>query len=335
MSQETFYLDSGLESDGWDVNPDFPVQLSLPNWGIRTREQSPITPPPSARARSPPPIGVDDHAQLQESYNQLLTEHRSRPRFFTPPPTLYEGELSSLDEDFDADHDHEGPREELHPAPVPDTLSNVIGYEHIFTFVPGTMGAIAIDQGVALDALEQAGSFQGAVLSLVEIIGNMLDWPEEHHQDLIDPISDAMSDMLEAVVQNPDFLKPVNVRLSKEMFEELITRKIMSKKLKKVLPNDDYCCVICMEDVRPKQHCSILGCKHFFHLNCAREWFSKQCNKPTCPCCRKDAREMETFETVLNIEKAQKIKKRLKKIRRSSRIFEKQLAMLNLKLAGN
>jgi hypothetical protein len=179
---------------------------------------------------------------------------------------------------------------------------------------------IVVDEEMARQAFLEAGSFQGAVYTLVEILGDMLEIPDNLTQQLIEPVSEAMEDVFHEI--NPDFFKPIDIRLDKQQFNQLITRKVMGKKLRKLLPTDDYCCVICQEEITSHQHCSILGCKHFFHLNCARQWFSKQCSKPTCPCCRKDAREMETFDTVLQLENAQK---NTTKLRRSARIFQNAL----------
>lgn len=87
-----------------------------------------------------------------------------------------------------------------------------------------------------------------------------------------------------------DFLEPVKVQLTKQEFENLPMR-VMSKKLEKELNIKDKVCPICQDEIKPRCHCTVLRCGHIYHKNCAREWLTKQCEKPTCPMCRKDVRE--------------------------------------------
>jgi hypothetical protein len=94
------------------------------------------------------------------------------------------------------------------------------------------------------------------------------------------------------VVQNdiPEtFWEPVSCKLSKDDFNKL-TRRVMGKKLKKELKNDDVNCVICQEEICSRQHCIILHCKHIFHKKCAFDWLTKHCQTPSCPYCREDVR---------------------------------------------
>ena len=86
------------------------------------------------------------------------------------------------------------------------------------------------------------------------------------------------------------FFEPVKVVLSESEFDALPLRT-MSKKLKEELNISDTTCPICQEEINPRCHCTVLKCGHYFHKNCAKEWLTKQCEKPTCPMCRKDVRE--------------------------------------------
>ena len=86
------------------------------------------------------------------------------------------------------------------------------------------------------------------------------------------------------------FFEPVKVVLSESEFDALPLRT-MSKKLKEKLNISDTTCPICQEEINPRCHCTVLKCGHYFHKNCAKEWFTKQCEKPTCPMCRKDVRD--------------------------------------------
>lgn len=87
-----------------------------------------------------------------------------------------------------------------------------------------------------------------------------------------------------------DFWEPVRLQLSIPEFKKLNNR-VMGKKLLKELNIEKGECAICQEDITSRQHCTILTCNHIYHKNCAKEWFTKQCEKPTCPCCRADVRE--------------------------------------------
>ena len=87
------------------------------------------------------------------------------------------------------------------------------------------------------------------------------------------------------------FWEPVSLRLSEEDFLKLNT-KPMSKKLKKELDLEEVDdCVICMEEIRSRMHCTTLECKHIFHKKCIKQWLMKDCQLPTCPCCRMDVRK--------------------------------------------
>ena len=87
------------------------------------------------------------------------------------------------------------------------------------------------------------------------------------------------------------FFKPVDLRLSDSEFRQ-VPRRVMGKKLLKELELTECPdCPICMDAIKSRQHCVVLGCNHLMHIGCAREWLTKHCTKPTCPLCRCCVRE--------------------------------------------
>ena len=85
------------------------------------------------------------------------------------------------------------------------------------------------------------------------------------------------------------FFKPVSIQITKEQFNTLNNR-IMGKNIKKIFNINQTLCVICQEEIRSRQHCTILICNHLYHKICAREWFTQKCILPSCPSCRIDIR---------------------------------------------
>jgi hypothetical protein len=89
-----------------------------------------------------------------------------------------------------------------------------------------------------------------------------------------------------------DFWEPVASRLTYEEFDEIVPTHRMSKSIRKKYNMEDPICSICQEDINSRQHCSILKCGHIYHKNCIKTWLTKTCEKPTCPCCRMDVRDV-------------------------------------------
>ena len=262
-----------------------PSTLSLSERAVLDAErhrasQSPITPTPAA-----PLIPTFDHRDQHLMYDLPPLEEDSAEMHFLQSLANEEIELEAqnLVEAATFDNDQY----------VEQTTADE---DYIIDQTTGQ--AFPIDRQLAVEAFLQSGGFDAAVLNLVELVGNAFNLPDDDVQELIEPISNTLRHAMDSI--DPEFFKPVDRRLTKEEFKTLITRRVMGKKLRKELGTQETCCVICQEDVRSKQHCSILGCKHFFHIKCARQWFSEMCTKPTCPCCRKDAREMKTFESLLD-----------------------------------
>ena len=103
----------------------------------------------------------------------------------------------------------------------------------------------------------------------------------------------AIRDYLENLLL--DFFRPVDLRLTEDEFRAL-PRRVMGRPLMRELELSECPdCPICMEQIRSRQHCTVLPCKHLMHVNCARQWLMEHCTKPTCPLCRCNCRH-ETAE---------------------------------------
>jgi len=85
------------------------------------------------------------------------------------------------------------------------------------------------------------------------------------------------------------YFSQLPIRISKQNFRK-IKRRIVTKKLLAELNQDKLECSICLENIRVRQACSILSCKHIFHTKCVRKWLTEKCTTPNCPCCRADIR---------------------------------------------
>ena len=83
-----------------------------------------------------------------------------------------------------------------------------------------------------------------------------------------------------------EFFKPVDLRLTDAEFRA-IERRVMGRPLMRELGLEECPdCPICMEQIKSRQHCTVLPCKHLMHVNCAKQWLMEHCTKPTCPLCR-------------------------------------------------
>jgi hypothetical protein len=92
------------------------------------------------------------------------------------------------------------------------------------------------------------------------------------------------------------FFESVDLKLSLAEFK-LVPRAVMGKRLLKQLgkeiptKDEDFpVCVICMDNITSRQHCSVLDCGHLYHIGCSKQWFTKHCEKPTCCCCRAEVK---------------------------------------------
>ena len=183
------------------------------------------------------------------------------------------------------------------PMEFPDLIPNQDHYIDIPRII-----SIQLDQGLIeyFDIISQ-DERQNFVINVTEnIINNIRDnelyynhvLPEDSlPEDSLPDHFDFLNDLpLEDMDFPEGFLEPVKVVLSNDEFDDLPVRT-MSKNLEKELNIRDKTCPICQEEINSRCHCTVLKCGHFFHKNCAKEWLTKQCEKPTCPMCRKDVRE--------------------------------------------
>ena len=177
-------------------------------------------------------------------------------------------------------------------------------YNAIWTDIMENLG------GVLESAVGQAPPVDMGFDDIVNLLINTLSGPSGSTRFVLDNLtSRQIITYDEAFIVYPDlyeffnehipaeFYKPVSVRLTKEQFDEKIHVCSMSKKIKNKLGTDDPTCTICLEDVRSRQHCAITSCNHVFHKKCAKQWFIEQCEKPLCPNCRKDPRDLLKWGT--------------------------------------
>ena len=88
-------------------------------------------------------------------------------------------------------------------------------------------------------------------------------------------------------------LEELNISHSEleSLFDYIFERKIKSRQeITNILgpytiskSNSDNNCVICIDNIKAKQHQRILECKHTFHRKCIDKWFEI---KDECPVCR-------------------------------------------------
>ena len=113
------------------------------------------------------------------------------------------------------------------------------------------------------------------------------------------------------------FFQPVDLTLSANEFKQLpraVMGKPLLKRLGKEIPEkvEDYpVCVICMENIKSRQHCTVLDCGHLYHVGCARQWFTEHCEKPTCPCCRAEVQVTRDSSDTVDIQEPPNVVRRL------------------------
>jgi len=105
----------------------------------------------------------------------------------------------------------------------------------------------------------------------------------------------------EADIEQTNFYKDYNNRLSKELIDLIETVKLTQENIKDVVTvfnnnETDFCC-ICMLQYEVEDKVKVLPCnkKHVFHNNCIDKWLSHNKNCPTC--------RTEISKNLLNKEK--------------------------------
>jgi hypothetical protein len=152
---------------------------------------------------------------------------------------------------------------------------NALGF-HQFFAVPGEVLNTCIMWG---------SDIEGSVEVLNEIYFAGILATHMPQSSEVSSFRDSLEDSLRA------FFKPVDLRLSDSEFRQ-VPRRVMGKKLLKELELSECPdCPICMDAIKSRQHCVVLGCNHLMHIGCARDWLTKHCTKPTCPLCRCCVRE--------------------------------------------
>lgn len=105
------------------------------------------------------------------------------------------------------------------------------------------------------------------------------------------------------------FFESVNLKLSLTEFKQIpraVMGKPLLKRLGKEIPKkkEDFpVCVICMDNIKSRQHTTVLDCCHLYHIDCAKQWFTKHCEKPTCCSCRAEihfTRDIDSHPEVLS-----------------------------------
>ena len=83
-------------------------------------------------------------------------------------------------------------------------------------------------------------------------------------------------------------LEDIPVRLSEEEYKEyiqIIPASLINKEI-------NSCCTICQDTFEDSEKCHVISCGHAYHEECLKHWLMKTCQRPTCPNCRHDAREL-------------------------------------------
>ena len=96
--------------------------------------------------------------------------------------------------------------------------------------------------------------------------------------DEICPNPDAMT--YEQLLQLEEKVGSVNKGLNIQQIE-----KLPITKYKKDKNNENYQCIICMEEFEKNEKINLLPCGHLFHINCIKQWLLKQ---KSCPFCKSE-----------------------------------------------
>ena len=104
------------------------------------------------------------------------------------------------------------------------------------------------------------------------------DAVEQQIIDEICPNPDAMT--YEQLLQLEENVGSVNKGLSIQQIE-----KLPIIKYKKDKNNENYQCIICMEEFEKNEKVNLLPCGHIFHINCIKQWLLKQ---KSCPFCKSE-----------------------------------------------
>ena len=96
----------------------------------------------------------------------------------------------------------------------------------------------------------------------------------------------------ETIINIPDnYWEEDIIRLTETEFNLIVNNEKMSNKLLENLNSTDNMCSICLDTIDYNQKTTVLKCKHIFHYDCAKTWFTSKCHQVTCPYCRSDIRK--------------------------------------------
>ena len=80
-----------------------------------------------------------------------------------------------------------------------------------------------------------------------------------------------------------DFLDALEEGLSANPASRKAMRELTYFKVPRDAPENEYSCVVCLEDLKARTHARKMPCKHLFHDDCLLDWLKKN---NTCPTCR-------------------------------------------------
>lgn len=86
-------------------------------------------------------------------------------------------------------------------------------------------------------------------------------------------------------------LEDIPIRLSEDEYNEYI-QIIPTSLINKSINSGCTICTICQDKFTDSENCHVISCGHAYHEECLKHWLIKTCQRPTCPNCRHDSREM-------------------------------------------